>query len=79
MNFLGWFITAFAVLMFTIPWLINKRPIKQPMDYHPLVIWLLLNFGLAAVNAANGLWAAAIVGMITNGLVAVYSVRGARW
>jgi uncharacterized membrane protein len=78
-NFLGWFMTALALLIFTIPWLINKRPIKQPMDYHPLVVWLLLNFGLVAVNAANGLLTAAIVGLIGNTVAAVYAVRGARW
>jgi uncharacterized membrane protein len=78
-NFLGWFMMALAILIFTIPWLINKRPIKQPMDYHPLVVWLMLNLGLVAANAANGLLTAAIVGLIANTVAAVYAVRGARW
>jgi putative membrane protein len=78
-NFLGWFMTSLAVLIFTMPWLINKRPIKQPIDYHPLLLWLLLNVGLVAVNLANGLLAAAIVGLIANTVAAVYAVRGARW
>ena len=78
-NFLGWFMTALAILIFTLPWLISKRPIKQPMDYHPLMVWLLLNLGLVAVNAANGLLTAALVGLIGNTMAAVYAVRGARW
>jgi uncharacterized membrane protein len=78
-NFLGWFVTALGVIAFTIPWLINKQPIKQPMDYHPLIVWLLLNFGLAAVNAAHGLWLAAIAGALANSLALAYAVRGARW
>lgn len=78
-NFLGWFMTALAILIFTLPWLINKRPIKQPLDYHPLAVWLLLNLSLAGGNAANGLLTAAAVGLIGNTVAAVYAVRGARW
>ena len=78
-NFLGWFILVLGTLVFTIPWLINKQPIKQPMDYHPLIVWLLLNGFLALGNAMEGnLWAVGITlaGHLT---AAVLAVRGARW
>jgi uncharacterized membrane protein len=78
-NFLGWFMTALGVLAFTIPWLINKQPVKQPMDYHPLIVWLLLNLGLVAVNASRGFWPAAALGLGANVVAAVYAIRGARW
>jgi len=36
-NFLSWFFTSILILLLSTPWLINKQPIKQPMDYHPFV------------------------------------------
>jgi putative membrane protein len=78
-NFLGWFVTALGILAFTIPWLINKQPIKQPIDYHPLVVWLLLNLWVATGNATEQLWLAAGTALIGNAVVAVYAIRGARW
>jgi len=78
MNFLGWFVTTLAILGFTTPWLINKQPVKQPTDYHPLVLWLLLNFYFATGNAIHHLWLAVAFGVVANALVTTYVVRGAR-
>ncbi len=78
-NFLGWFVTTLGILGFTTPWLINKQPVKQPTDYHPLVLWLLLNFYFATGNALQQLWFAVAFGLSVNVLVSVYAVRGARW
>ena len=78
-NYLGWFVTALGILGFTTPWLINKQPVKQPTDYHPLVIWLLLNLYFATGNALQQLWFALAFCLVANVLVAAYAVRGARW
>ena len=78
-NFLGWFAVALGVLGFTTPWLINKQPVKQPTDYHPLVLWLLLNFYFATGNALEQLWPAVGFSLVANAMVSVYAVRGARW
>ena len=78
-NFLGWFVTALAILGFTTPWLINKQPVKQPTDYHPLVIWLLLNIYFATGNALEQQWLAAVFSLVANSLATTYAVRGARW
>jgi uncharacterized membrane protein len=78
-NFLGWFVTALGILGFTTPWLINKQPVKQPTDYHPLVIWLLLNVYFATGNAHQHLWFAVAFSLVANALVTAYAVRGARW
>jgi uncharacterized membrane protein len=78
-NFVGWFIAALGILVFTIPWLINKQPVKQPMDYHPLVVWLLLNLWVATGNAREQLWSAVLVALVGNVVATVYAVRGARW
>ena len=78
-NSLVCFVTALGLLGFTRPWLINKRPVKQPTDYHPLVIWLLLNLYFATGNAVLHLWPAVGVCLAANVLLTVYAVRGARW
>ena len=78
-NSLGWFVTALAVLAFTIPWLINKQPIKQPIDYHPLITWLLLNVWFMTGNALHHLWPAVAVGFAGNFAIATFAIRGARW
>jgi len=77
-NFLGWFVTVLAILGFTTPWLINKQPLKQPTDYHPLVVWLLLNSYFAVGSAFQQLWAAVSVGLVANAVVTICAVRGAR-
>jgi uncharacterized membrane protein len=78
-NFLGWFVTALAILAFTTPWLINKQPIKQPIDYHPLIVWLLLNACLMAGNAAHHLWPAFAVTLAGNLVATYFAIRGALW
>ena len=67
------------MIAFTMPWLINKLPIKQPMDYHPLVVWLLLNGWVLTGNAMHGLGSAVALSLIGNTLAAVCAIRGARW
>src|SRR2546426_12238235 len=78
-NFLGWFAVALGILGFTTPWLINKQPVKQPTDYHLLVLWLLLNFYFTTGNALEQLWPAVAFSLVANAMVSVYAVRGARW
>src|SRR6185369_198512 len=78
-NFLGWFITALAILTFSMPWLINKQPVKQPIDYHPLIVWLLLNWWLMAGNGVHHLWPAVAVGLLSNAVATIFAIRGAQW
>ena len=78
-NFLGWFATALGILAFTTPWLINKQPVKQPTDYHPLVLWLLLDFYFMTGCALRQMWPAVGFSLAADTIVTVYAVRGARW
>lgn len=41
-NWLGCWVTSLLLLAFLTPWLLNKRPVPQPVDVHPLVISLAL-------------------------------------
>jgi uncharacterized membrane protein len=78
-KFLGSFLVALAILAFTTPWLLNKQPVKQPIDYHPLVIWLLLNVLFATDALLHQRWVAFGVGLAGSGVVALFTIRGARW
>ena len=77
-NFLGWGVTALLILAFVTPALINKRPMKQPPpDYHPLIIWVLLNLLFATGAAVNQLWPAVVVISVGSLTVTVFAVRSA--
>ena len=78
-NFLGWLATALLILAFVSPSLINKKPVKHPPDYHPLMVWLVLNLILSAGTAAHGLWSATGFTLFASVLITVFAVRGARW
>jgi len=78
-NFLGWFATVLAILGFTTPWLINKQPIKQPTDYHPLLMWLLLAVCFTTGSAMQQLWTSVAFNAVMSSIITIYAVRGARW
>jgi uncharacterized membrane protein len=78
-NFPGWLLVTGAILGFTTPWLINKQPVKQPTDYHPLLVWLLLTGYFGAGNALAGMWTATGLSALAGALTAVYAIRGGRW
>jgi len=76
-NFLSWFVAVLAILIAVMPWLINKHPLKQPMDYQPLILWLMLSGWIAAGNASHQLWPAIFVSLIGNAVATVFAIRGA--
>jgi uncharacterized membrane protein len=78
-NFLDWAGTTLLILAFATPSLINKKPVKQPPDYHPLLIWLLVN-GLFATGAiTHQLWGAAAIVLVHCIVVTVFALRGGTW
>jgi len=78
-NFLGWFVTTLAILALTLPWLINKQPVKRPMDYLPLIQWMIVQAWIFTGNAMHGFQGPCT--LIALGALAtlVFAVRGARW
>lgn len=80
-NFLGWLLTALLILVFTTPALTLKtsRARKSRVDYHPLVVWLLLLTLFATSAFRNQLWTAAGLCVLTGIATAIFAVRGARW
>src|SRR6266850_2530840 len=78
-NFIGWAATALVVLAFAKPSLIKKKPVKHPPDYHPLVVWLLVNGLFATAAITHQLWAATAVVVVHCIVVTTFAVRGATW
>jgi putative membrane protein len=78
-NFLGWAATTLVILAFATPSLINKKPVKQPPDYSPLAMWLLLNGLFVAAMAAHRLWLGLGVVSCASVAVAVFAIKGAKW
>jgi hypothetical protein len=78
-DFIGWAATTLVILGFATPSLINKKPVKHPPEWWPLVVWVLLNGLFVAGAASHNLWLA--VGVVGTGaaVVAIFAVKGARW
>jgi uncharacterized membrane protein len=79
-NFLGLAMTTLLILAFTTPWLINKNRTRSgPPDYHPLLLWLLLNLLPAVGDAAHHLWLPAALATILATITTTFALRGAKW
>jgi hypothetical protein len=48
-------VAALLQLAFVTPWLLNKKPVRQPLDVHPLAVWSCLLAWLMARQALAGL------------------------
>jgi uncharacterized membrane protein len=78
-NCFGWLVAALLILAFATPWLINKRPVQHPPDYHPLGVWLLLNLFFAVQLLLHALWPAAVLVLLESAVVTTLALSYARW
>jgi uncharacterized membrane protein len=78
-NFLGWLVTTLLILAFTTPSLMKKKPAKSFPDYHPLIVWVVLNLLFIAGSIPKHQWPAAIVSGASCIVVMPFAIRGARW
>jgi uncharacterized membrane protein len=59
-NFVGWAVVAFFILVTASPWLINKKVSSQSsFDWFPASVWAALILLLFLANVWHGYWAAA--------------------
>lgn len=72
----GRFVATVAILFFTTPWLIDKRGVERPADYHSLALWLLLSLLFAVGSAMQHLWWAVAVNLPLSLLVGIPALRG---
>ncbi len=49
-------VAALLQLALATPWLLNKKPVRQPTDLHPLAVWTALLGWLLGRQAGLGLW-----------------------
>lgn len=80
LDLIGWLAVSLIILAFVMPYLIKKQPGKsRTPDFAPLVLWLGAVVFFAVGSAQAGLWSAVAVDAILVVLVAVFSIRGAKW
>ncbi len=76
-GLLGWMAGALLILPFATPSLINKKPVDPPPpEYHPLIVWLLLNLLSASGCALNHLVPAAAIIFLGSVTVTILAARG---
>jgi uncharacterized membrane protein len=78
-NFVGWVVTALLILAFASPSLIRKKPVKSPPDYHPLLVWTLLNLLFVTGAFSLQLWFAAGFSALASIVAIIFAIRGAWW
>ena len=78
-SLLGWGITTLLIYGFTTPWFLNKQPVKQPTDWHPLIVWEILLLWLILISGLQGAWSAVAVGTVSGLLAAGLAIRGGTW
>ncbi|MDB6038838.1 MAG: rane protein [Verrucomicrobiales bacterium] len=78
-NWLGCAVSFFAIYLFATPWLINKQPVKQPVDWHPMLMVILLEIYFAAANLQAGNGGAAAMGSCGMIILVFFAIRGGRW
>jgi uncharacterized membrane protein len=79
-SFLGWTFVVLIILAIIMPYLIRKQPGNPSApDFAPLILWLgaMLLFAVNAARSAQ--WPALGLDVVAALLVAVFSLRGARW
>jgi uncharacterized membrane protein len=77
--FIGEFAVTICILAFATPWLINKQPSRQPPDWHPLIMWGMLEILFATGNALHSNWAAVMASAVATTALILFAWRGARW
>ena len=77
--FLSWMLTALLILAFCTPFLINKKPVKSPPFYHPLIVWLTGSVVFASGLSSGHLKWAMMAVLGVSALVFSAAMAGARW
>lgn len=78
-NFPSRMLIALLLLVFSMPWLLIKKPGGElPSDYVPLGLWLLSTLLLAVGNGLNHFWAAAALMVIIDAILVTVTWRNSR-
>lgn len=77
--FSSWLLTALLILAFCTPFLINKKPVKSPPFYHPLIVWLTISVVFASGLSSGRLKLAMMAVLGLSALLFSAAMAGARW
>jgi hypothetical protein len=65
-------------LVLGMPWLLNKKPVPEPINWHPLGIWLVSLSGLTALAFVRESRPQVVAGLVLLSVPAVLAIAGGR-
>ncbi|MBN2506580.1 MAG: carotenoid biosynthesis protein [Verrucomicrobia bacterium] len=71
-----WMVAALAFQVLALPWLVSKRPVVPAPDWHPLVVWFLINLWIMAGTSTRGWLAPAALVFVMAVLTTALALRG---
>ncbi len=74
-RFVGLAVAAMLIQVVVTPALINKKPVQQAPQCHPVMVWVLINLLFATGAAAHRLWQAAVLALLASVVVAAFAIR----
>jgi len=74
-RFVGLAVAARPLQVVVTPALINKKPVQQAPQCHPVMVWVLINLLFATGAAAHRLWQAAVLALLASVVVAAFAIR----
>ena len=74
----GWSFAASGILLFATPVLINKKPVRFPPDYQPLLLWISLMLFAIVGATLRHLWLPAAMEIVATLLVVFLAIHETR-
>lgn len=72
------FAVGLIALILGMPWLLNKKPVPEPINWHPLGMWLISLSGLTAVAGVRESGPQAVAGLVLLAVPAFFAISGGR-
>ncbi len=74
-RFVGLAVAAMLIQVVVTPALINKKPVQQAPQCHPVMVWVLINLLFATGAVAHRLWKAAVLASLASVVVTALAMR----
>ncbi len=71
-------VVGLTAMILGMPWLLNKKPVPEPINWHPLGIWLVSLSGLTTVAIVRESTPQTVAGLVLLTFPAVFAISGGR-
>ena len=76
-RIMGWTFTTFLMLLFVTPVLMNKKPVRYPANYQPMILWNVLILFAALAAGIRGFPLFAAIELVLAVVITLVALRGA--